>query len=257
MPRPPLSSSTRRAAGLALGAALAGCGAPADPAKDPVDCPAGDPEAMLRCSAPVLAPEVYVEAALAYFDTMDSRVPLETFPAYSPLVVRWEWPPWLKLTGYTRETIEASDRLLRAYPSIVEDRDCRAFDVAPFARCRVSFEYADHDGLGCPIYEEFAFNEAGEITWIEAWSDQPELLPLDPSADPWAEDPAFPRLAARVPGLGSASGLIDPTGAAIQAAAEADADVADLVTRMADFAGTWADEAAAAGDDYWARGCGW
>ena len=25
------------------------------------------------------------------------------FPSYHPLVARWEWPPWLLLTGYTGE----------------------------------------------------------------------------------------------------------------------------------------------------------
>jgi hypothetical protein len=231
------------------------CAGPADP-KAPA-CPEGDPDAPLGCSQPTLPEDHYVAAALAYFDTMDSRVPLETFPAYSERVVRWEWPPWLKLTAYTREVIELSDQLLRAYPSVVDDRDCRYFPDAPFARCRITFRYEAHDNLPCPIYEEFAFNEAGEITWIEAWSDQPALLPLDAADDPWAEDPAFPRLAARVPGLGSPSGLIDPDGDAMAAAAEADADVADLVRRMADFGGTWGAEAAAAGDEMWSVGCGW
>lgn len=225
--------------------------------KTPAACVEGDPDAPLSCSVATQSPEHYVEAAEGYFDTMDSRVPLE-FPAYSERVVRWEWPPWLKLTAYTREVIELSDTVLRTvYPSVVDDRDCRAFDTPPFARCRVSFRYEAHDNLPCPIYEEFAFNEAGEITWIEAWSDQPALLPLDPEADPWAEDPAFPRLAARIPGLGSPTGWIDPQGEALQALAESDTEVADFVRRTEDFAGTWAAESAAAGEEMWPLGCGW
>ena len=226
---------------------LGGCAGPKAASTAP-SCPPEDADALLRCSAPVLEPEHYVGAALAYFDTMDKRVPL-AFPAYAPHVARWEWPPWLKLTAWTREVIEASDRLLRAYPSVVDDRDCRFFPEAPFARCRVVFRYDAHDGRACPIYEEFAFNEAGEITWIEAWSDQPGLLPVEATTDPWGQAADFPRLAARVPGLGSASGFVDPEGAAVQAAAEADADVADFVGRTRDFAGTWSDEAAAAGDE--------
>ena len=71
--------------------------------------------------------------------------------------------------AYGRENIEASDTLLRAYPSIVEERDCRGFDTQPFGRCRVVFYYDDpeHEGRGCPIYEEFVFNDDGGITWIE------------------------------------------------------------------------------------------
>ncbi len=237
-------------------ALLAACAAEAPRSPPAANCAPGDPDAPLACSRPALPASHYVDAANAYFDTMDRRVPL-AFPAYSPNVARWEWPPWLKLTAWTREVIEASDRLLRAYPSIVDGRDCRFFEEAPFARCRVVFRYDAHDGRACPIYEEFAFNEAGEITWIEAWSDQPGLLPLDPASDPWAEAPNFPRLAARIPGLGSPTGWIDPAGPALQAAAAQDADVADFVRRTEDFAGTWSDEAAAAGDGLWAAGCGW
>jgi hypothetical protein len=232
----------------------AACGAPE---KVPPSCAEGDPDALLACSEASQPEDHYVEAALAYFDTMDSRVPL-VFPAYSERVVRWEWPPWLKLTGYTREVIEVSDTLLRSlYPSVVDNRDCRAFSTAPFARCRITFAYEAHDNLPCPIYEEFAFNEAGEITWIEAWSDQPGLLPLDAEADPWAESAGFPRLAARIPGLGSPSGWIEPQGEAMQEVAASDPEVADFVRRTEDFAGTWAEEEAAAGEEMWAEGCGW
>ena len=252
------SVHTPRPAWTAGVAALVAACANGTPEKLPPEaCGAADPDLLLACSSPTQSPASYIEAALAYFDTMDSRVPLERFPAYSERVVRWEWPPWLKLTGYTRTNIEASDRLLRAYPSIVEARDCRAFDVQPFARCRVSFVYADHDGLDCPIYEEFAFNDLGEITWIEAWSDQPALLPLDAQRDPWAEDAAFPRLASRIPGLGTGTGWIDPLGAAMTRAAADDPEIEDFVARTQDFAGAWADEAAAAGDTLWERGCGW
>ena len=52
-------------------------------------------------------------------------------------------------------------------PSTVPTRDCRAFSVQPFARCYVTFEYKDGP---CPIYEEFVFNDQGEMTFIEAWS---------------------------------------------------------------------------------------
>lgn len=256
--RPP--APLRRSPGPALlpcclAAALAGCAG-----RDDIDekgDPCAGPGALLACSTPTMPPEHYVAEAELYFDTMDARVPLEAFPDYTARVARWEWPPWLKLTGWTREGMEVSDRLLRAYPSIVEERDCRYFDEQPFARCRVVFYYEAHGGRGCPIYEEFAFNDAGQMSWIEAWSDLPGLLPMDAALDPWAEGPGVTRLASRIPGLGDPSGDIDPAGEAMDRAAAADVDVADFQARALDFGASWAAEAGLAGDDYWARGCGW
>jgi len=262
LPAPPVlpAPSARTLASLLvhaalLGLPLAGC-AGAAPEDEKSDACAG-PGALLGCSAPTMPPEHYVAQAELYFDTMDARVPLGAFPDYTERVARWEWPPWLKLTGWTREGIEISDRLLRAYPSIVDERDCRFFDEQPFARCRVVFYYDAHDGQGCPIYEEFAFNEAGQMSWIEAWSDQPGLLPMDAAADRWAEGADVSRLASRVPGLGDPSGDVDPDSEAMERAAAADADVADFQARARDFGTSWAAEAELAGDDLWARGCGW
>ena len=145
----------------------------------------GTPGATAGCLAPTREPGHYVAQGLAYFDTLDVDADPDSAPTYAELVARWEWPPWLKLTAWTRDNIEATDTLLRLYPSIVEERDCRAFGTQPFGRCRVVFRYEDHGNLPCPIYEEFTFNDSGEITWIEAWSDQPDLRPMDPDADPW------------------------------------------------------------------------
>ncbi len=52
----------------------------------------------------------------------------EPYP-YGELIARWEWPPWLKLTAYTRDVIETADQVLELYPSVVRERDCRAFDT--------------------------------------------------------------------------------------------------------------------------------
>lgn len=41
-------------------------------------------------------------------------------PEYSPLVARWEWPPWLYLTGYKKDLMIASTKVaLQADPSEV------------------------------------------------------------------------------------------------------------------------------------------
>ena len=229
---------------------LLGCAAapPADPCLG-----AG---ALSPCLAPVMGEDHYVGQAELYFDTMDSTVPLTSFPAYSELVARWEWPPWLKLTAFGREGIETADALLRLYPSTVPIRDCRAFAEQPFARCRVTFFYEDHQGQPCPIYEEFSFNDQGEVTFIEAWSDLPAYLPMAPD-DPWAEGTEVERLSWRIPGLGTPTGRIDLDSPQMQDAAAEDADVADFVAHAEDWFQTWLQEYEAAGDALWEEGCGW
>ena len=225
---------------------------------DPRHC--GEDGALSTCLSPTQSDAYYVEQAQLYFDSMDREQYRDLDPKYSALVARWEWPPWLKLTAYTQEVIAATDLLLRLqYKSVVLERDCRAFAVQPFARCRVVFYYDDeeHQGRGCPIYEEFTFNDAGEITFIEAWSDLPELLPMDAALDAWAETDSVDRLSTRVPGLGRSDGEIDPGGEVMTKAAQKDAVLADFRTRSFDFYGTWLAEVQAAGDDLWARGCGW
>ena len=219
--------------------------------------PCADPaSAASTCLFPTKDPDYYVAQSSLYFDTMDKRADRSITPPYSEQVARWEWPPWLLLTAFGRDNIETADTLLRLYPSIVEARDCRYFDTQPFGRCRVTFYYDAHDGKACPIYEEFTFNDAGEVTFIEAWSDLPGYLPSRAS-DPWAEAEGASRLSTRIPGLGAADGAIDLKGAALMDAADADADVADFVARANDWFPTWSQALAASGDDLWAEGCGW
>ncbi len=228
-------------------------------------CPAPDPceeageNALSTCLEPTMSDEYYARHSSGYFDTMDTAADMDVVPPYSELVARWEWPPWLKLTAFGYDNILAADTMLRLYPSTIPERDCRAFDEQPFGRCRVVFFYEDelHEGRGCPIYEEFTFNDAGEITWIEAWSDLPGLLPMDASQDAWAEGEGVTRLSTRIPGLGSSRGMIDLDGEAMAAAVERDDDVADFVVRANDWWNTWSEEYGAAGDEMWEVGCGW
>ena len=238
---------------LAL-ALLAGCAATPTDSADPC----GGPDATADCLRPAQSSEYYAEKSSSYFDTMDYRVQLEEWPPYGETVARWEWPPWLLLTAYSRETIEATDTLLVLYPSIVEDRDCRGFDTHPFGRCRVTFYYDDHGGKPCPIYEEFTFNDAGEITWIEAWSDLDGMRPMDPDADPWAEDIGEARLSARIPGLGAGDGSLDLDSEAMTRASAADPVIADFVERARDWTGTWTALYRETDiDEMWRVGCGW
>ncbi|MCZ7586306.1 MAG: hypothetical protein M5R36_24935 [Deltaproteobacteria bacterium] len=228
------------------------------PADDDTDSPACDDEggAAPTSSAmiPNFSPEYYAEQSRIYFDTLDSSADPDSIPNYSELVARWEWPPWLKLTGFGRKNMIRIDKLLRLYPTAVPERDCRAFDVQPFGRCRVVFSY--NGGEPCPIYEEFTFNEYGEVTFIEAWSDLPGFFPAD-AGDVWAEGPDVQRLSTRVPGLGTASGLIDVDGECMREAAAQDEDVADFVAHAKHFAVAWIINYLDYGADSFRVGCGW
>jgi hypothetical protein len=205
--------------------------------------------------SPTRPPAYYVEQANVYFDGLDLRADPAIVPLYGERVARWELPPWLWLTGYGRQNmIDTTRAALTLDPSTVPVRDCRAFPVQPFARCTVVFEYA---GGPCPIYEEFTFDDQGEMTFIEAWSDLPGYLPNDDPADRWAEGTGVRRLSTKVPGLGSPSGTIDLDSPWMAAAASRDPEVADFVRRANDFWPTWLEALREAGPDYFARGCGW
>ncbi len=214
----------------------------------------GSPGATSSCLTPVESPEYYIEQANRYFDTLDVDADPASVPLYSEFVARWEWPPWLLLTGLgAKDMIEVSEGLKVLDPSTVPERDCRFFPVQPFARCRVVFHYANGP---CPIYEEFTFNDEGEMTFIEAWSDLPGMLPqgLD---DPWAEAVDYPRLSTRVPGLGNSTGLIDLSSSWMAEASAVDPEVADFALRATDWWKWWMEAVNNAEEGYFAKGCGW
>lgn len=177
---------------------------------------------------PKFAPEYYIDQGVKYFRTMESSVPIKVRPEYSDLVIRWEWPPWLLLTGYKRRNLIDTDILLKLYPTKYDTIDCQYFEVQPFCRCHVVFNYS---GKRIPIYEEFTFNDHGEITFIEAWSDFPSLLPME-ETDYWAEAPGVRRLSTRVPGLGNNIGRIDPKASWMLNAANTDTVLADMLHRI-------------------------
>ncbi|MEM9069653.1 MAG: hypothetical protein AAGE52_14160 [Myxococcota bacterium] len=230
-----------------------GCGT-SSPAINECHDPGTD-DATAACLAPAMPPAYYVEEAEKYFDTLDINEPEDSIPTYHAQVARWEWPPWLKLTGYGAEDMIDTGLALRELdPSTVPERDCRFFETQPFARCFVVFEY---DEGPCPIYEEFTFNDAGEMTFIEAWSDLPGMLPQDREADRWAEAPDVYRLANLVPGLGNATGTLDLNSEAMIRAARRNDDVADFAERAVDWSRAWGRELFSADPDFFAQGCGW
>jgi len=223
---------------------------------DPHACSyAGTEGATALCLSATHAPEHYVEQAHKYFDTLDVSADRDSVPDYSDLVARWEWPPWLLLTGVGRDDMITTANTLREVdPSTVPERDCRFFEAQPFARCMVVFEY---EGGPCPIYEEFVFNEAGQMTFIEAWSDLPGLRPQTDPADPWGEQGTIARLSTRIPGLGNAEGRYDLDSPWMADAAARDTQVADFATRAADWWSYWFQALGQAPSDFFAQGCGW
>jgi hypothetical protein len=236
-----------------------GCGQDTD-----IDAPfilelnCGAENALAECLTPQFSPEYYIDQGVKYFLTMESTVPIDVRPEYADRVVRWEWPPWLLLTGYTRAGLVWSDIFLKLNPTAYDLIDCRFFEQQPFCRCHVIFNYS---GELCPIYEEFTFNDQGEITFIEAWSDYESLLPMGPGTDGiwdeeeyWGKYIAGNRLATRVPGLGNSTGNIDLYAGWMVEAAENDADLADMVFRARQPVATWLAQLLTHSDDL-AGGC--
>lgn len=187
---------------------------------------------------PTFPEEYYIEQGLKYFLTMESSVSIKVKPHYSKRVVRWEWHPWLLLTGYGKRNLIITDILLKLNPTKYDTIDCQYFARQPFCRCHVVFDYG---GKKIPIYEEFTFNDQGEITFIEAWSDFPSLLPMD-KEDYWAEGDNVERLSTRVPGLGNKTGLINPSAIWTLEAARNDPDLADLFYRIRNPYNSWLKE---------------
>jgi hypothetical protein len=196
--------------------------------------------ALATCLTPKFDSAYYIEQGVKYFLTMQSDIPPSVQPNYSDLVIRYEWPPWLLLTGYGRDFLIQSDILLKLNPTKYDTINCQFFNEQPFCRCHVVFDYS---GEKCPIYEEFVFNDQGEITFIEAWSDYESKLPqgMNAGADGvwsydeyWGKQPNVYRLSTKIPGLGNSTGKIVLNSSYMQKAMAQDANIADLEKRLKD-----------------------
>lgn len=205
----------------------------------------GTDGALAECLTPKFSPEYYIEQGVKYFQTMQSDIPIDVIPNYSELVIRWEWPPWLLLTGFKKDFLISSDILLKLNPTKYDIIDCKYFDKQPFCRCHVIFDYS---GEKCPIYEEFIFNNQGQITFIEAWSDYESGLPMGSGNDSiWDEEEFWGmkeinRLSTKVPGLGNDSGRININSVWMTDAMKIDKDVAELVKRLKNPVSTYLEQ---------------
>ena len=173
--------------------------------------------------SPKFPADYYRQQCSLYFDTLASNRSDFLIPSYSKDVVRWEWPPWLLLTGKGKANMIALDILLKGYPSKVPaaEREFKIVDTQPFGRSRVTFYFGPEGKDIVKIYEEFTFNDRGQITFIEAWSDEDGLLPMpSKERDPWGEGDDVNRLSTIMPGLGSPDSRIDLS--AVEAAAKTD-----------------------------------
>lgn len=227
---------------IAIGIILSTAGCTKTETEKTIQLNCDNDAALSVCLTPKFSPAYYEEQGVKYFLTMQSDIPIDVIPNYSDLVIRWEWPPWLLLTGYKRDFMIASDILLKLNPTAYDTIKCKYFDKQPFCRCHVVFNYS---GEPCPIYEEFTFNDQGEITFIEAWSDFESLLPMGKGEDGiWEEEDYWAikdvnRLSTKVPGLGNATGKIDVNSPGMTEAAKIDKDVAELVRRLKDPINTY------------------
>jgi hypothetical protein len=165
---------------------------------------------------------------MVYFQQFDGL----SYPDYVFLVARWEWPPWLLLTGFGEAGLYLSDSAIRLYPCVVEEREHRYFNKNPFVRSLVTFYYNHNKENPIRIYEEFTFNSKGEMTFIEAWS--ADLLTARDS-DNWPTFDAVKRLSVKIPGLRNSSRSIDLNSVYFKRAARKDEDVKNFRDRALNF----------------------
>jgi hypothetical protein len=215
--------------------------------------------ATSRCLGPKQTNAYYVEQANRYFDSLDVSKKSYIAPNYHARAVRWEWKPWLLLTGYYKYWMDWTASTLRSVdPSTVPGRICLAFSEQPFARCYVNMQYPNHQkNRPCYIYEEFTFDDAGKVTFVEAWSASPRSrLPSDYKTDPWAKLSSARRLSTIMPGLGHKDGLVNLISTEMTNAAK-DSLVDDFRHRATNWEISEANEYIHRTNDVFVEGCDW
>ena len=70
---------------------------------------------LARSLSPKFSLTYYADQSNKYFDTLDTYADRSSKPKYSSHVIRWEWYPWLYLTGFRRFSMKL-DRLFNFVP---------------------------------------------------------------------------------------------------------------------------------------------
>lgn len=178
--------------------------------------------------------EYYISQTNMYFDTLDTSSDVKEYPTYSIKVIRWEWPPWLVLTGFGNvKYIDEALRFTFASECKCINRRIEFFKTNPYTRCTVTFYY-DGNNIPIDIYEEFTFNSDGEITFIEAWWNkinyQGQLSGVDSIGLPIVST----RMSSLIPGINNKDG-VDLNSKEMQDACDKSALVYDFKKRAQDF----------------------
>ena len=115
-----------------------------------------------------LQPNYFTQQVEQYFDSLQTGSTL--FPNYAPDVVRFEWQPWLLLTGNGSDNIKFVDSEIRKYTGYcqVKNRKHRYVKKLNMVQSTVEFFY-NNSTNPIKIYEELTFNKEGQISFIEAW----------------------------------------------------------------------------------------
>lgn len=169
-----------------------------------------DKDALAPSLKPKFDPEYYKLQCDLYFTHLESGIADRVEFYCASGCPRWEWPPWDCLTGLGFVNIMTADAFDRDETAcIVVDRTHKFFDVQPFGRSVVTFYYGDDIKTRknpIKIYEEFTFNDFGQVTFIEAWSAvKGEYLPVVDD-NGWPPEDVPVRLSYHIPGLGSPTG---------------------------------------------------
>lgn len=202
--------------------------------------------------------DVYLNQAQTYFNFLVTNLDVHVNPDYSFGLIRWEWPPWLVLTGLgSHSTLKIDENIRKGGPCLCPNQEHRFFDQNPFVRSRITFYYgktAEEDSKtgtnAIHIYEEFTFNSFGQITFIEAWWDNPENLNLPKTLGKgWCTWPQLPpresdgwppleinRMSSKIPGLGCGRRSMLSSDS-LKEAAKKDPYVKEFRERLEHFAG--------------------
>ena len=180
----------------------------------------------------------YINQANTYFSFLETTSKDHIEPNYSPSLIRWEWEPWLILTGLNDERTLIIDSLIRETGKCeCLDRELVFYNTNPFVRCRVTFYYGENK-TPIKIYEEFTFDGSGNISFIEAWYDVEDnkLQIPEREFDGWPKFCSVKRLSNLIPGYNKTDFILVLESSEMISQAELYDDVKNFKSRAEKFA---------------------